>query len=156
MTGAIALSAVAAALLVGGLVGWVANSTRRGATNYTAVPTPPLTPLPVAPPAAAPSDTEDRGLAQALIAVHDLPVGADPRRLIREDLAAAGIAPIDVPAGAAFDPTVHKAVQTVPAPTPDRAGGVAEQVRPGWRDQYGVIRFAEVAVYAAPAVPGPA
>lgn len=151
MTAAIALSAVAAALLVGGIVGWVASTTRLGTTNHTAVPVNSMT----APPAAA-VDTGSRGLAQALIAVHDLPVGADPRSLIRQDLAAAGIAPIDVPPGAAFDPTVHKAVHTIPAPTPDRAGGVAEQVRLGWRDHSGVIRFAEVAVYTAPAAPGPA
>jgi hypothetical protein len=52
------------------------------------------------------------------------------------------------PDGEPFDPTVHHAVGTEPAPERDRAETVARTVRPGYADGERVLVPARVVVYA--------
>jgi hypothetical protein len=58
-----------------------------------------------------------------------------------------------IPAAGSFDPQVHRALQTVPVDDPAKAGAVLEIVRPGFRTDQAILRYAEVTVgrYAAPA-----
>jgi hypothetical protein len=53
-----------------------------------------------------------------------------------------------VPDGEKFDPALHHAVGTEPAPAPDRVNTVARTIRPGYRDSRQVIVFPKVVVYA--------
>jgi molecular chaperone GrpE (heat shock protein) len=60
-----------------------------------------------------------------------------------------------IPADGPFDPRVHIALQSVSVEDPAKAGQVLEIVRPGFRTEQAVLRYAEVLVgrYAAPAPP---
>ena len=60
-----------------------------------------------------------------------------------------GVNRIDV-AGATFDPAVHEAVSTVPAPSPEQDGRVIGVVRHGYRIGSDVLRPASVAVGKLP------
>jgi len=52
-------------------------------------------------------------------------------------------------AGEAFDPTVHEAIGTVPASSPDEDGRIVGVVREGYRIGDEVLRPAAVAVAKA-------
>jgi molecular chaperone GrpE len=76
------------------------------------------------------------------------------RKLVRE-LEAAGLERVGE-AGAPFDPSVHEAVTTVPAPAPDQDHHVALVFQPGYRFGGGLLRPARVSVFVwqAPTVDG--
>jgi molecular chaperone GrpE len=65
-----------------------------------------------------------------------------------------GLSPI--PADGPFDPSVHRAIERVPVDDASRANQIVELVRPGFRTEQGVLRYAEVRVsyYAPPAIAG--
>jgi molecular chaperone GrpE (heat shock protein) len=43
-----------------------------------------------------------------------------------------------------FDPTIHRPVKTVPCASPDESGQIHQLVRPGFRTESSVLRYAEV------------
>jgi molecular chaperone GrpE (heat shock protein) len=53
---------------------------------------------------------------------------------------------MQIPAAGAFDPQLHKALQSVPVDHPAQDGMVLEIVRPGFRTEQAVLRYAEVLV----------
>ncbi len=137
---------IAAALLVGALVGWFARSMSAGPDD----PQEPNTsgrdhavPIHDSPAAGSP----DRRLVDALIGVHDLGDGVSATDRISEELHRVGVVRLDAQPGTPFDSRSQKAVHSVAAPTPDRVGTIAEAVRPGWAGPEGIIRYTEVSVY---------
>ncbi|MEV0946873.1 nucleotide exchange factor GrpE [Rhodococcus sp. NPDC049939] len=150
-------------LLLGLAAGW-ALRTLNAPRPAPATVLPPATPpqgtevdtKPPAEPTSAAPDTRMSGgqlekqLVQALISLHDLTEAASLRTQITEDLARAGVCLIDARAGAGFDPALHRAVDTSTAGAPGDTDTIARQLRPGWITGNTVLRYAEVAVYAAP------
>lgn len=67
------------------------------------------------------------------------------RKLMR-GLEAAGLERVGAPDGP-FDPTLHEAVMTVPAPAPEQDHYVAQVFQPGYRFGGGLLRPARVSVY---------
>ena len=67
------------------------------------------------------------------------------RKLMRE-LESAGLERVGEPGGP-FDPHLHEAVTSVPAPSPDRDHVVAQVFQPGYRFGGGLLRPARVSVY---------
>ena len=63
-------------------------------------------------------------------------------------LEALGVSRIEVD-GQAFDPTIHEAVTTVPATSPEQDGQVVGVIRSGYRIGNDVLRPAAVAVAKA-------
>jgi len=59
-----------------------------------------------------------------------------------------------IAAAGTFDPQVHRALESVPVDDPAKAGGILEVVRPGFRTDQAVLRYAEVTVgrFTAPPV----
>jgi molecular chaperone GrpE (heat shock protein) len=53
----------------------------------------------------------------------------------------------EIPAQGAFDPAIHRAVQSVPCEDAACAGGIKEVLRPGFRTASSVLRYAEVVVW---------
>jgi molecular chaperone GrpE len=85
---------------------------------------------------------------------------ATPLRTLREGLSAvdrklwkelqdAGVERID-PAGASFDPALHEAVSTAPAPDRSKDQTVSATFQPGYRFKGTLIRPARVQVYSEP------
>ena len=70
------------------------------------------------------------------------------RRQFLSKLEGLGVTRID-PAGQGFDPTIHEAITTIPAASPDQDGQVVGVVRPGYRIGDDVLRPAAVAVAKA-------
>jgi molecular chaperone GrpE len=70
------------------------------------------------------------------------------RRQFLNKLEGLGVTRID-PAGQRFDPTIHEAITTIPAASPDQDGQVVGVVRPGYRIGDDVLRPAAVAVAKA-------
>jgi molecular chaperone GrpE len=70
------------------------------------------------------------------------------RRQFMSKLEGLGVSRIDVN-GQAFDPTLHEAITTVPATTPDQDGMVVGVIRSGYRIGDEVLRPAAVAVAKA-------
>jgi molecular chaperone GrpE len=68
------------------------------------------------------------------------------RTQLRQILEANGL--MEIPAAGAFDPELHRALKRVPTPNPSQAGQVLEVVRPGFRTEQAILRFAEVTVGA--------
>jgi molecular chaperone GrpE len=68
-------------------------------------------------------------------------------RKLRKELEAAGLEQID-PVGQPFDPSVHEAVATIPAPTPDQDHVVSATFQTGYRYKGNLIRPARVQVYS--------
>jgi molecular chaperone GrpE len=66
---------------------------------------------------------------------------------LRKELEAAGIERID-PAGQPFDPTLHEAVSTVPAPDASRDHTVSATFQSGYRFKGQLVRPARVQVYS--------
>jgi len=66
---------------------------------------------------------------------------------LRKELEAAGLERID-PAGQPFDPSLHEAVSTLPAPAPDRDHIVSATFQTGYRYKGTLIRPARVQVYS--------
>lgn len=52
----------------------------------------------------------------------------------------------EIPADGAFDPLLHRALQSVPVDDPQKADSVLEVVRPGFRTEQAILRYAEVLV----------
>jgi molecular chaperone GrpE len=71
------------------------------------------------------------------------------RRQFLSKLEGLGVRPIDS-SDARFDPTLHEAVSTVPAASPDQDGMVVGVIRQGYRIGDDVLRPAVVAVAKAP------
>ena len=78
--------------------------------------------------------------------------GADHRRnyevlrtQLRQILESNGLC--EIPAQGEFDPNVHRAIGQVPCDDPAVSGCVAEVVRPGFRTEQSVLRYAEVTVW---------
>lgn len=65
-----------------------------------------------------------------------------------------GVEPFDPPDDV-FDPRMHTALRTVPTEDPDRAGRIAERLRPGFSQGEALLQKARVAVFTAqgPATP---
>jgi molecular chaperone GrpE len=68
-------------------------------------------------------------------------------RKLRKELTAAGLERID-PAGAAFDPSLHEAVSTLPPPSPELDHQVSATYQAGYRFKGALVRPARVQVYA--------
>jgi molecular chaperone GrpE len=68
-------------------------------------------------------------------------------RKLWKDLEEAGVERID-PAGSAFDPSLHEAVSTVPAPDRSLAHTVSATFQPGYRFKGVLVRPARVQVYS--------
>jgi molecular chaperone GrpE len=68
-------------------------------------------------------------------------------RKLWKDLEEAGVERID-PAGSAFDPSLHEAVSTVPAPDPSLDHTVSATFQPGYRFKGVLVRPARVQVYS--------
>ncbi len=68
-------------------------------------------------------------------------------RKLSKELEAAGVERID-PAGAAFDPSEHEAVSTVPAPDAARDHTVSKTFQAGYRFKGQLVRPARVQVYS--------
>jgi molecular chaperone GrpE len=68
-------------------------------------------------------------------------------RKLRKELLAAGLERID-PAGAAFDPSLHEAVSTLPPPSPELDHKVSATFQAGYRFKGTLVRPARVQVYA--------
>jgi len=66
-----------------------------------------------------------------------------------KELEVAGLERLD-PAGQAFDPAVHEAVATTPAPTPAQDHTVCRTFQAGYRFKGALLRPARVQVYADP------
>jgi molecular chaperone GrpE len=64
-----------------------------------------------------------------------------------KELQAAGLERID-PVGAPFDPSLHEAVSTVPAPSRDKDHQVSATFQAGYRFKGNLVRPARVQVYA--------
>ncbi|HET7240367.1 MAG TPA: nucleotide exchange factor GrpE [Gemmatimonadales bacterium] len=68
-------------------------------------------------------------------------------RKLQKELTAAGLERID-PAGAAFDPSLHEAVSTLPPPSPELDHQVSATFQAGYRFKGALVRPARVQVYA--------
>jgi molecular chaperone GrpE len=68
-------------------------------------------------------------------------------RKLRKELEAAGVERMD-PVGQVFNPAVHEAVSTTPAPTPDQAHLVSATFQPGYLFKGALVRPARVQVYS--------
>lgn len=68
-------------------------------------------------------------------------------RKLWKDLEEAGVERID-PAGSTFDPSLHEAVSTIPAPDPALDHTVSATFQPGYRFKGVLIRPARVQVYS--------
>jgi molecular chaperone GrpE len=68
-------------------------------------------------------------------------------RKLRKELEAAGLERID-PVGQPFDPRLHEAVATIPAPTPDQDHVVSATFQTGYRYKGNLVRPARVQVYS--------
>jgi len=68
-------------------------------------------------------------------------------RKLRKELEAAGLERID-PVGQPFDPGLHEAVATIPAPTPDQDHVVSATFQTGYRYKGNLVRPARVQVYS--------
>ncbi len=81
--------------------------------------------------------------------VHDVISGVElvERKLVRE-LEDAGLARVGS-TGEPFDPNDHEAVSTVPAPSADQDGTVADVLQQGYRFRGALLRPARVRVYIA-------
>jgi molecular chaperone GrpE len=66
---------------------------------------------------------------------------------LSKELQAAGLERID-PVGEAFDPSLHEAVSTIPAPTRDQDHLVSATFQPGYRFKGTLVRPARVQVYS--------
>lgn len=66
------------------------------------------------------------------------------RTQLGQILAANGLA--EIPADGAFDPTLHRALRTVPCDDPAQTNRIVEIVRPGFRTEQTILRYAEVIV----------
>ncbi len=66
------------------------------------------------------------------------------RTQFKQLLAANGLA--EVATDGPFDPTIHRALKRVPTHDPSKADRVVEVVRPGFRTEQSVLRYAEVFV----------
>ena len=66
---------------------------------------------------------------------------------LRKELMAAGLERID-PVGETFDPSIHEAVSTVPAPSAAEDHQVKATFQPGYRFKGALVRPARVQVYA--------
>jgi molecular chaperone GrpE len=77
------------------------------------------------------------------------------RRQLRQILEANGLD--EIPAEGAFDPQLHRALESVPVDDPARDGHVLAVVRPGFRSGRSVLRYAEVSVgrWSPPESPPP-
>ncbi|WP_155293027.1 nucleotide exchange factor GrpE [Rhodococcoides fascians] len=138
---------IAAALLLGALVGWFAHSRAAGPDRRQAPHDPALDHALPHHDSPASDGSPDRRLVDALIGVHDLGDGVSATDRISEELHRVGVVRLDAQPGTLFDSSSQKAVHSVAAPTPDRVGTIAEAVRPGWAGPGGIIRYTEVSVY---------
>jgi molecular chaperone GrpE len=68
-------------------------------------------------------------------------------RKLRKELEAAGVERVD-PAGQVFNPAVHEAVSTTPAPAPEQAHLVSATFQPGYLFKGALVRPARVQVYS--------
>jgi len=68
-------------------------------------------------------------------------------RKLRKELEAAGLERID-PVGQPFDPSLHEAVATIPALTPDQDHVVSATFQTGYRYKGNLVRPARVQVYS--------
>ena len=66
---------------------------------------------------------------------------------LRKELQTAGLERIE-PTGAPFDPSVHEAVSTLPAPSPDKDHQVSATFQVGYRFKGTLVRPARVQVYS--------
>jgi len=71
---------------------------------------------------------------------------------IRQTLAMNGLE--EIPADSVFDPAIHRAVKRAPCQTPEESDRIRELLRPGFRTDKTVLRYAEVVVsYYVPPQP---
>lgn len=91
--------------------------------------------------------TDRQALVAACIEASDAVATKALRAQLLAALAAAGVTPVEVPANSPFDPTQHKAADTIPTDSENLAGLVAETERPGFIDRGERIRWPEVVVY---------
>ncbi|MBX4171945.1 nucleotide exchange factor GrpE (plasmid) [Rhodococcus pyridinivorans] len=84
-----------------------------------------------------------------LIAAADVAADGHERAAVEQQLGALGVQCLSVSPGAVFDPTVHRAVARVPAPSPGQVNTIAATVRPGWRCADRILRYVEVRVFVA-------
>jgi molecular chaperone GrpE len=96
--------------------------------------------------------TDDAGTPPIGDRIDDLITAADvaaegaERTDIIERLARLGVARVTAPAGMPFDPTLHRAVATVPATCGTDVNTIEGTVRAGWRHRGHMIRYVEVEV----------
>jgi molecular chaperone GrpE (heat shock protein) len=53
---------------------------------------------------------------------------------------------VEIPAEGLFDPRIHRAIQTVPCESEEKSDRIVELIRPGFRSEQSVLRYAEVVV----------
>lgn len=140
MNTAAALTAMLIALALGALGGWFAHAHTDNSSDTAADRQPHR----------GPAGSVDSRLVESLILVCDLPQGTDPRPAAAQGLLRAGVHRIPVTVGAMFDANFHQAVLTRSSSSTHAAGTIAEEIRPGWHSGTGVVRYAEVVVYADP------
>jgi molecular chaperone GrpE len=68
-------------------------------------------------------------------------------RKLRKELESAGVERVD-PVGQVFNPSVHEAVSTTPAPSPAKAHSVSATFQPGYLFKGTLVRPARVQVYS--------
>jgi hypothetical protein len=84
-----------------------------------------------------------------LIGAYDLSPNAALQSHIVQVLARVGVDRMEVPSGAAFDPSVCEAISTVATDDPSLFQRVSETLRPGWRRPDAVLRSPQVSVWVA-------
>ena len=91
----------------------------------------------------------NRERIDALITAADTAADGHERAGVEQQLDGLGVQRLTAAPNALFDPTVHRAVARMPAPTPGQVNTIAATVRPGWRCADRILRFVEVRVFVA-------
>ncbi len=65
---------------------------------------------------------------------------------ITQMLQANGVEQINIDTGGAFDPSLHQALKAQPCESPEDVDTIAEVIRPGFKTENNILRYAEVVV----------
>ena len=88
-------------------------------------------------------------VVNGLIGAYDLSANVAVQAHIAQVLGRVGVERVEVPSGAAFDPSIYEAVSTVATDDPQRFQRVAATLRPGWRRVDAILRSPQVSVWVA-------
>ncbi|MEE2061341.1 nucleotide exchange factor GrpE [Rhodococcus artemisiae] len=81
-----------------------------------------------------------------LITAADVAAEGDECAGIIDRLARLGVERVTAPAGTPFDPTLHRAIATLPTTCETDVNTIEATVRAGWRHRGHMIRYVEVKV----------